>query len=288
MGFVARPAPTRRQAAQFRTQPRRQSAVARHHPSPIRSRAFGRIALRRNFHSTWRHEANLGNRAARCKRAANNPWPTGKPATFPLAQLHPINLTRTATTKMKRSILFAIITHFVLIAFVTSSTGCVGGVVAGPLGRSTWVDKKNTGASLLTQAPPKAGNGRLVVYTVDGAPNLLNSFGLRDLITIGNRAYQIAGSTYFFIDLPAGSHRLTCNNVKKTGVFKESARFGELAHSLSLPASQTVFIKLKKSGVTFSGKTIWQVVEVSPEAAALEVTTLSRSKMFDTGITIDN
>lgn len=220
-----------------------------------------------------------------------NRWQTtfglgGESAISPLAQLHPTTQNRTARSTMKYSILFIVVTISTLLVLVTSSTGCVGGAVAGPLGRSSWVDKKQTGASLSTQTPPATGNGRLVVYTVDGAPNLLNSFGLRDLVTIGNRAYQIAGNTYFLIDLPAGSHRFTCNKVKKTGVFKESARFGELNYSVNLPPSQTVFLKLKKSGATLSGHPIWQVEEMSPVTATVEIAKLPFSKMFDTGITI--
>jgi hypothetical protein len=177
----------------------------------------------------------------------------------------------------RKFILFAI-----MIAVALLNSGCMGMLYRhlekGDIGN--YSDLKRS------MPPPQEGMGRLVVYITDGGPDVFLTTGIIDGCTIDNRGYKIMGRTYWYVDLQAGSHRVTATDVMSmwTGM---PVRYGEKILDIDLQAGETYFVKMIMSGTTLVSRlNSYAPTLVSSEVAESELKNLDFYKNYKTNTVI--
>ncbi len=159
---------------------------------------------------------------------------------------------------------------FVLVAML-SITGCVGMIARG-----VTTGKKYSEAKTTIQPIP-SGYGRLFVYLVDGGPNIINTLGVVSTCTVDRQVCEIAGKSYFFIDLLPGRHKVTSGSVNGViGLF--GAKYGKYAEDFDLGCGKTKYCRLDLNG--FGAFTEIKPIMVSPSVAEQELETLPFKKFY--------
>ncbi len=127
-----------------------------------------------------------------------------------------------------------------LLITALTTTSCVGMIERSMATGDRYSEAQGNAASL----PP--GYGRLFVYSTQGGPNPSSMLGASDLCTVDQEVHQILGRTYWFVDLPAGSHRVTIGGVPAWGYKK--AEYGKHAVEFELEAGEVKYCWMDLSG----------------------------------------
>ena len=96
-------------------------------------------------------------------------------------------------------------------------------------------------------APLKSDYGRLFVYTLEKdniGPN--NPYGVTEVITVDNEVYRILENSYWFVDIPEGTHKVTADGVLKE--FSRTPRYGKNAINFNLKAGEYKYCRINIGG----------------------------------------
>jgi hypothetical protein len=128
---------------------------------------------------------------------------------------------------------------FVLIvATILSTTGCLRYAATGP---------KYDPATTKLQAIP-SGHGRLFLYILDGGPNIFNYAGYMDDCTVDRQMHSFLGKTYWFVDLPAGHHRVTADGVRGFSSGYRKASYGKYSAEFDILPAETKYCHIELIG----------------------------------------
>ena len=137
--------------------------------------------------------------------------------------------------------------------------------------------------------PPRADENRVIIYMVEGGPNINNSTGYVDLLTIDDRVYVFRGESFSYVDLPIGTHVFTVSKVKKIPVFGPGIKLreGKYPIELEITLDNVIYIKLEKSGVDILDRGAEITPKLMKESEALsELESLVENTGFITNIRI--
>jgi len=126
----------------------------------------------------------------------------------------------------------------ILLALIVSLTGCVGAAMRG--GMTDNISYQQTMATSPAIAP---GHGRIVVYSPIGGPNIVSTLGVIDFISIDNDIVRFGGQSYFYLDVPAGTHNLTTTAIV-TGIRKNNIQPGKNRIELRVSEAQVVYVRI--------------------------------------------
>jgi hypothetical protein len=169
-----------------------------------------------------------------------------------------------------------------IVIFILINGGCIGMVARN-------IEKGDSGnysqlKPSMPSLPPDMG--RLVLYMIDGAPNVGNTIGVIEACTIDNYAYKFMSQTYWYVDLPKGPHRVTATDVK-SGFSDMPKYYGKEILDIDLKEGEIQFIKINMAGTTLIGRfNTYTPVLVSQEIAESELANLDFYKNFKTNIII--
>lgn len=135
----------------------------------------------------------------------------------------------------------------------------------------------------LSEIPP--GKGRVFVYLKEGGPNILNTKGATDYCTVDEYGYEIMGKTFWYLDLPIGSHTITATDA--VNFWTSRPKYGKKKLEFDLSEGETVFVRMNTGGTTALEVTMtYTPVIVSSEEAELEIANLDYYRKFETGKTV--
>jgi len=137
--------------------------------------------------------------------------------------------------------------------------------------------------------PPRADENRVIIYMVEGGPNINNSTGYIDLLTIDDRVYVFRGESFSYVDLPIGRHVFTVSKVKEIPVFGSGIKLreGKYPIYLDITLDEVTYIKLEKSGVDILDRGAEITPKLMEESEALrELEDLAENTGFHTNIWI--
>jgi hypothetical protein len=154
-----------------------------------------------------------------------------------------------------------------------STTGCAHIIM-----RSMMVEKAS-----IPKTPPAPGSGRLFVYVVEGGPNPLNMIGIMSYCSVDEMVCSILGSSCWYIDLPAGTHKVTADGVANdTWIYKP--RYGKNIVQFDLKEGEFKYCKIDLDG--FGAFTSFAPVMIEADVAEAEMAKLEHYKDFKTKRTI--
>jgi len=135
-------------------------------------------------------------------------------------------------------------------------------------------------------AIPK-GKGRLFIYMKEGGPIPLNTMGLWPLLSIDKRIYHIAGTTFFYVDLYVGKHKVSATNMTE-GAFKKTYRIGENIVDFELLNQDIKYIRIDFKGSVAYPKfnKYFPVLLESNQIAEKEIDSLKFYKTHETNYKI--
>ncbi len=135
--------------------------------------------------------------------------------------------------------------RLVWLLIVCALTGC-----SGVITRTAYIGNGYPEVSSDWE-PPRADENRVIIYMVEGGPNINNSTGYVDLLTIDDRVYVFRGKTFSYIDLPIGKHLFTVSKVKEIPVWGSGIKLrkGKYPIELDITLEKMIYIKLEKSGI---------------------------------------
>jgi len=151
-----------------------------------------------------------------------------------------------------------------VVSTLLSTTGCMGLLVRGNLGKS-YSELKSS------MVPVSPRSGRLFVYMVDGGPSPLNTMGVNKYFSADNQVYSILGKTYTYIDLQMGMHKVTVGGVM--GFFGRT-KYGENAIDFELKEGENKFCRINLAGISNTPT----VTIVEPSVAEQELANIPYNK----------
>ena len=122
------------------------------------------------------------------------------------------------------------------------------------------------------QAGPVQGDQvRLWLYVVGGEPNIFNTMGAQDIITLNDQAYAYSGETFRYLDLAAGPYIITTTDT----VGFLHLRQGKIRKDVHLDAGKEYFLRVRysRSEAPFD---LVDRAEALPEMAQLKYDTAAK------------
>ena len=139
----------------------------------------------------------------------------------------------------------------ILFALIISLTGCVGAAMRG--GMTDDISYQQTMATSPSIAP---GYGRIFVYSPIGGPNIASILGVIDFLSIDKDIVRFGGESYFYMDVPAGTHDLTTTAIV-TGIRKNNIQPGQNNIEVTVPEAQVVYVRIgSEKAMVYSLETV--------------------------------
>ncbi len=126
----------------------------------------------------------------------------------------------------------------VILALVVSLSGCTGAVLRGGM-----TDEVTYQETLGNISGIEAGNGRVFIYVPKGGPDIMNTMGVIDFLSIDKDIYRFGGESFFYLDIEAGSHNATVTEVVKTG-FKLKEQYGQNKIEISAAEGDVMYLRI--------------------------------------------
>ncbi len=126
-----------------------------------------------------------------------------------------------------------------IFVFAIVLSGCTGAAL-----RAGMTDK-TTYQEMLDNVPDiKSGNGRAFIYIPKSGPDIIDTLGIIDFISIDKNIYRFGGESYFYLDIEAGSHQATINEVVKPGFASNKKQYGKNKIEITVPESRVIYMKI--------------------------------------------
>jgi len=169
-----------------------------------------------------------------------------------------------------------------LVSICLLNTGCAGMLMRNAvLGEGTYSELSGTLPSI------QDGKGRVFLYLAKGGPNLWNTAGIFTTLSIDDRIYNIAGETFFYVDLRIGKHQVTSSSASKMskGAINLTYVLGENVVEFELSDQDVKYIKIDCDGgnTPLARSNEYSPILVEDNQSALkEISNLEYIKAFET------
>jgi hypothetical protein len=127
---------------------------------------------------------------------------------------------------------------FILVLIVTLS-GCVGGAL-----RDGMTDKTTYQETLVNIPDIGTGQGRVFIYIPKSGPDIMNTLGVIDFISIDKDIFRFGGESYFYLDIEAGSHHVTTTEVVKAGFANNKKQYGKNSTKITVPEGEVIYLRI--------------------------------------------
>jgi hypothetical protein len=173
------------------------------------------------------------------------------------------------------------------LMLILNLTGCAGVMI-----RSMTTEDVSYLELMDQMGPISSGHSRLTIYTSGGGPNVINTMGRVLHLTIGNQVYVIGGNSYFIIDIPAGEHIISYNNVLHVGFMRNKYQKGENTLKIEGIPGEEVFVEIELKAPTFVrasllGDEVEQIDIVTKNDAIEKLSKLVWYNEFETDFVIE-
>lgn len=127
----------------------------------------------------------------------------------------------------------------IILVFAVVLSGCTGAAL-----RAGMTDK-TTYQEILGSIPDiKSGHGRVFIYVQKSGPDIIDTLGVIDFISLDKNIYRFGGESYFYLDIEAGSYQATITEVVKAGFASNIKQFGKDKIEISVPESSVIYMRI--------------------------------------------
>ncbi len=126
----------------------------------------------------------------------------------------------------------------VILTIIVALSGCTGAVLRGGM-----TDKETYQETVVSISGIDAGKGRVFIYAPKGGPNIVDTMGVMDFLSIDKDIYRFGGESFFYLDIETGSHNATITEVVKAGI-KNKKQYGQHQIEISIPESGVTYLKI--------------------------------------------
>ena len=123
-----------------------------------------------------------------------------------------------------------------------------------------------------------------------GGPSVLYTPGMFIPVSIDNRIHNVAGATFFYVDLYPGENKISATNLSDMKGLKRTFHLGENIVDFELAKQDIKFIKIEIEGINaklgIRSSTFHPVLIDSKENAEKEISTLKYYKTHETNIKV--
>lgn len=127
----------------------------------------------------------------------------------------------------------------IIFAFAFVLSGCTGAALrAGMTDKTTYQQMSGSVPDI------KSGYGRAFIYVPKSGPDIMDTLGIIDFISIDKSIYRFGGESYFYLDIEAGSHQATITEVVKPRFGSNKKQYGKNKIEITVPESRVIYMKI--------------------------------------------